>query len=236
MAKRARASGWRASSAGMWTRWMGPPTSPTDFRSSAFRWGWSTGPRARKPDEDGTLVAAVIYDPMRDELFTAERGRGTRLNGKPAQVSRIAGAGRGAAGHGLSQPQAPRQPEHSLLPRVHAALARGAAGRLGRARPGLRGLRPPGSILGVQSESVGYGGRNSAGGRSRRPRDGLLPGGAFGWTATRFWLRTALIHEELIGFFDDMFAGRDLVADSHAAGVCEKQGTKEQGTKARSSQ
>ena len=38
--------------------------------------------------EDGILVAAVIYDPMRDELFTAERGRGARLNGRPMRVSR----------------------------------------------------------------------------------------------------------------------------------------------------
>jgi myo-inositol-1(or 4)-monophosphatase len=36
----------------------------------AHRQGWKT------TGQDGTLVAAVIYDPMRDELFTAERGRG----------------------------------------------------------------------------------------------------------------------------------------------------------------
>jgi len=41
------------------------------------------------PDRGGTLVAAVTYDPLRDELFTAERGRGARLNGKPMHVSRI---------------------------------------------------------------------------------------------------------------------------------------------------
>ncbi len=41
------------------------------------------------PEQDGTLVAAVIYDPMRDELFTAERGQGARLNGRPMHVSRI---------------------------------------------------------------------------------------------------------------------------------------------------
>jgi myo-inositol-1(or 4)-monophosphatase len=41
------------------------------------------------PEQDGTLVAGVIYDPMRDELFTAERGRGARLNGKPMRVSKI---------------------------------------------------------------------------------------------------------------------------------------------------
>jgi myo-inositol-1(or 4)-monophosphatase len=30
----------------------------------------------------------VVYDPLRDELFTAERGRGSRLNGRSLQVSK----------------------------------------------------------------------------------------------------------------------------------------------------
>lgn len=33
------------------------------------------------------LVLGVVYDPVTDELFTAERGRGARLNGKPIHVS-----------------------------------------------------------------------------------------------------------------------------------------------------
>ncbi|MGC1461210.1 MAG: inositol monophosphatase family protein [Terracidiphilus sp.] len=41
------------------------------------------------PEQDGTLEAAVIYDPMRDELFTAERGQGALLNGRPMRVSKI---------------------------------------------------------------------------------------------------------------------------------------------------
>ena len=134
-------------------RWYVDPLDGTTnfahgFPQFCVSMGLEHRPAGMKPEEDGTLVAAVIYDPMRDELFTAERGRGARLNGKPVRVSRIGRAGRGAAGHRLSQPQAPRQPEYSLLPGVHAALARGAAGRLGRARPGLRGLRPPGRVSG----------------------------------------------------------------------------------------
>jgi len=41
------------------------------------------------PERDGTLVAGVIYDPMRDELFTAERGQGAQLNGRSMRVSKI---------------------------------------------------------------------------------------------------------------------------------------------------
>lgn len=36
----------------------------------------------------GRPVLAGVYDPSRDELFTAEAGRGTRLNGKPVKVSK----------------------------------------------------------------------------------------------------------------------------------------------------
>jgi len=35
----------------------------------------------------GTLVLGAVYDPMRDEMFTAERTQGAYLNGQPARVS-----------------------------------------------------------------------------------------------------------------------------------------------------
>ena len=37
--------------------------------------------------EDGVPMIGVIYNPYRDELFTAERGKGAFLNGKPIHVS-----------------------------------------------------------------------------------------------------------------------------------------------------
>ena len=36
----------------------------------------------------GERVAGVVYDPTRDELFTAEKGKGAQLNGKPIHVSK----------------------------------------------------------------------------------------------------------------------------------------------------
>ena len=36
---------------------------------------------------DGVPSVAAVYDPLREELFTAERGAGARLNGAPLQVS-----------------------------------------------------------------------------------------------------------------------------------------------------
>ncbi len=38
----------------------------------------------------GEIVLGVVYDPMRDELFTAERGGGAALNNRPIHVSKIA--------------------------------------------------------------------------------------------------------------------------------------------------
>jgi myo-inositol-1(or 4)-monophosphatase len=36
---------------------------------------------------DGGTLAGAVYDPIKDELFTGERGGGARLNGKPLKVS-----------------------------------------------------------------------------------------------------------------------------------------------------
>jgi myo-inositol-1(or 4)-monophosphatase len=41
----------------------------------------------------GELIAGVIYDPVRDELFAAEKGKGAALNDKPIHVSKTANLG-----------------------------------------------------------------------------------------------------------------------------------------------
>ena len=38
-------------------------------------------------EQNGRLELGIVYDPMRDEMFTAERGEGAALNGKKIQVS-----------------------------------------------------------------------------------------------------------------------------------------------------
>jgi len=40
-------------------------------------------------EEDGVLKMGGIYDPMREELYFAERGKGATLNGKPIHVSKV---------------------------------------------------------------------------------------------------------------------------------------------------
>jgi myo-inositol-1(or 4)-monophosphatase len=50
--------------------------------------GLERRPASLSSSEDGEILAAVIYDPLRDELFTAEKGSGASLNGAPIHVSR----------------------------------------------------------------------------------------------------------------------------------------------------
>ena len=38
---------------------------------------------------NGILTLGVVYDPMRDEIFTAQLGQGSRMNGRKLQVSKV---------------------------------------------------------------------------------------------------------------------------------------------------
>ena len=118
----------------------------------------------------GELVAGVVYDPIRQEMFTAERGA-RRVPEQPAHPRFAApAAGRQPGLHRLSQPQAAPQRQHPLLLPAGDGLARRAAHRVGGHRPGLRGLRPAGLLLGIRPEALGHGGRDPPGAGSRRPR------------------------------------------------------------------
>jgi myo-inositol-1(or 4)-monophosphatase len=45
-------------------------------------------PAGLAPDADGEIVAGVVYDPLRNEMFSAERGKGAFLNGRAIHVSK----------------------------------------------------------------------------------------------------------------------------------------------------
>ena len=57
------------------------------FRCFAWCWGLERRAAGLAEDADGEMVAGVIYDPLRDESFVAERGRGAWLNGRRVAVS-----------------------------------------------------------------------------------------------------------------------------------------------------
>ena len=62
---------------GLSTRSMAPVTLCEAFRTTALAW------RVR----NGKLEHAIILDPVRQEEFTASRGRGAQLNGRRLRVS-----------------------------------------------------------------------------------------------------------------------------------------------------
>ncbi len=39
-------------------------------------------------EKDGELIAGVVFDPIRNEMFAAEKGSGARLNGQPIRVTK----------------------------------------------------------------------------------------------------------------------------------------------------
>lgn len=74
-------------------RWyIDPLDGTTNFAHGFPVFCVSMGLEKRDPNltasEDGEIVAGVIYDPLREELFTAEKGSGAQLNGAPIHVSK----------------------------------------------------------------------------------------------------------------------------------------------------
>ena len=162
-----------------------------------------------KPEEDGTLVAAVIFDPNRDELFTAERGKGAWLNGKPIKVSRTAELAEALVATGF-----PSHKRH-LNPNIHfyqeITLRSHGVRRAGSAALDLAyvacgrfdafwefNLNPWDTAAGLLLIE-------EAGGRSTD-----FAGGHYRLDSRENLASNGLIHEELLGLFRDMFAGREL--------------------------
>jgi myo-inositol-1(or 4)-monophosphatase len=70
-------------------RWIIDPLDGTvNFAHSIPIFCVSIGAEYITPDGSSELVCGVIFAPMTDELFTAERGKGAALNGSPLHVSR----------------------------------------------------------------------------------------------------------------------------------------------------
>ena len=141
--------------------------------------------------------------------YEAERGPWRDAERQAAARFEDDGAGGGAGGDRVSEPEAAPEPEHPLLPGVHAAVTWSAAGRIGGAGPGVCGCGKAGCLLGVQPEPVGYGGGNSAGDRGRRTVTDFA-GGEFRLDSREVLASNGLIHDEMVGLFEDMFAGRGL--------------------------
>ena len=195
-------------------RWYVDPLDGTTnfahgFPQFCVSLGLEKRPKGIAPDEDGTLVAAVIYDPLRDELFAAERGRGARLNGRPMQVSRTPELGEALLATGFPSRKRHENPNihfyHEFCLRSHGVrragsaaldLAYVASGRLdGFWEFNLNPWDTAAGILLVEE----------AGGRVTD-----FSGNKFKLDSREILASNNLIHNELVGLFEDMFAGRNL--------------------------
>ncbi len=113
-------------------------------------------------EQSGELIAGVIFDPERNEMFTAERGSGAYLNNRRIRVSKVSQIERHAGRDRISQPEAPSERQRAFLLSAGDDYARRAAGGFGGARSGLCRERPSGWVLGIWSQSLGYGGGHAA--------------------------------------------------------------------------
>ena len=75
-------------------------------------------------ERDGELVAGVVYDVVKDELFAAERGAGAWLNEQRLSVSSESRLDRAVVGTGVPHRGRPAHTEYlSVLPRIMADFA-----------------------------------------------------------------------------------------------------------------
>jgi len=160
-------------------------------------------------EQDGEMVAGVIYDPLRDEMFTAERGNGAKLNGKAIHVSRTKTLQESLVATGFPSQKRHRSPNvhfyqeftlrsHGVRRAGSAALdlAYVAAGRLDAFWE---------FKLNPWDTSAGYLLLEEAGGKITH-----FDGGKFTLDSREVFATNGLIHEEMQTLFADMFAGRDL--------------------------
>ena len=161
------------------------------------------------PDEDGEIVAGVIYDPLRDELFAAEKGKGAYLNGTRIHVSKTAELAEALIATGFPSRKRHDNPNihfyHEFTLRSHGVRRAGAAAldlaytACGRVDAYWEfNLNPwdtsAGALLVTEAGGTMTG----------------FDGGAFKLDSREILATNGLLRGELLGFFADMFAGRDL--------------------------
>jgi myo-inositol-1(or 4)-monophosphatase len=195
-------------------RWyVDPLDGTTNFAHGFPQFCVSMGLEHRKkgtaPEADGTLVGAVIYDPMRDELFTAERGSGAWLNQRPIRVSRTPVLAESLIATGFPSRKRHASPNihfyHEFTLRSHGVRRAGSAAldlayvAAGRMEAFWEfNLNPWDTAAGILLVT-------EAGGKVTG-----FTGEHYKLDSREILASNRLIHEELVGMFEALFAGRDL--------------------------
>jgi myo-inositol-1(or 4)-monophosphatase len=160
-------------------------------------------------EKDEQLEVGVLYDPTRDEMFSAQRGQGATLNGKPIHVSKTKTLAESILGTGFPSHKRHKNPNihfyHQITLRSH-------------------GLRRAGSAaLDLANVACGrYDGfwefnlnpwDTAAGALLVQEAGGLVTrfdGAPFRLDSREVLATNGLIHQELITNFEEIFAGRGL--------------------------
>lgn len=113
-------------------RWyVDPLDGTTNFAHGFPVFCVSLGLEHRPAGEPATRIAAVIYDPTRDELFSAAKGTGARLNDEPIQVSKIARLQECLVATGFPSHKRHKNPNihfyHQITLRTHGVRRAGSA-------------------------------------------------------------------------------------------------------------
>ena len=164
-----------------------------------------------KDDADGELVAAVIYDPMRDELFTAELGAGAMLNGAVLHGSKTAHLAESLVATGFPSRKRHQNPNihfyHEFTLRSHGVRRAGSAAldmayvAAGRLEAFWEfNLNPWDTAAGILLVREAGGRVTDFSGRPVR------------LSSEEVLASNGLIHDEMVRMFEDMFAGRGLKA------------------------
>jgi myo-inositol-1(or 4)-monophosphatase len=166
-------------------------------------------PAGLAEEKDGPIVAAVIYDPLRDELFVAERGKGALLNGRSIHVSSVPELGEALVATGFPSRKRNENPNihfyQAFTMRSHGVRRAGSAAldlayvACGRIDAFWEfNLNPWDTAAGfLLVEEAG----------------GMITGfdGSYRRLESREILASnQLMHHELLGIFADIFAERDL--------------------------
>jgi len=154
-------------------------------------------------------VAGVVYDPTRDELFTAEQGRGAQLNGKAIHVSKAATLKECLLATGFPSHKRHKNPNihfyHQITLRTHGVRRAGSAaldlcnvacGRFdGFWEFNLNAWDTAAGVLIIEE----------AGGRVTR-----FDGSEFRIDSSETLASNGTVHDALLNEFQAIFAGRGL--------------------------
>jgi myo-inositol-1(or 4)-monophosphatase len=168
-------------------------------------------PEDRLSGRPANRIAGVVYDPTRDELFSAQQGRGAQLNGETIHVSKTATLKECLLATGFPSHKRHKNPNiyfyHQITLHTHGVRRAGSAALdLCNVASGRFdgfwefNLNPWDTAAGVLIVE-------EAGGKVTR-----FDGSPFELNSRETLASNGLLHGELLREFEDIFAGRGLEA------------------------